>query len=114
MSAKFRAAGIVFVFWVLCTAVPCPAQQTSFLTSASPGFTEDNSPSGQQATAKTPAAASTEDLQKAAQNPVASMISVPIQNNSNFGIGPYDRIQNVLNVQPVIPVQMKANWNLII
>ena len=27
-------------------------------------------------------------LQKATQNPVASLISVPIQNNSNFGIGP--------------------------
>jgi hypothetical protein len=53
-------------------------------------------------------------LQKATQNPVASMISVPIQNNSNFGIGPYDRIQNVLNIQPVIPIGISENWNLII
>ena len=42
------------------------------------------------------------------------MISVPLQNNSNFGIGPYDRIQNVLNIQPVIPVKATENWNLII
>ncbi|HEY7099122.1 MAG TPA: hypothetical protein VH437_20520 [Terriglobales bacterium] len=53
-------------------------------------------------------------LQKAAQNPVASMISVPIQNNSNFGLGPYDRIQNVLNVQPVFPFRISENWNLIV
>jgi hypothetical protein len=53
-------------------------------------------------------------LQKAAQNPVASMISVPIQNNSNFGIGPYDRTQDVLNIQPVIPIQISSGVNMIV
>ena len=62
----------------------------------------------------TPGANDTEALQKAAQNPVASMISVPLQNNSNFGIGSFDRIQNVLNIQPVIPVRLSENWNLIV
>jgi hypothetical protein len=52
-------------------------------------------------------------LRKAAQNPIASMISVPIQNVDNFAIGPYGRIQNVINIQPVIPVQISGNWNLI-
>ena len=42
------------------------------------------------------------------------MISVPIQNNTNFGIGPFDRNQNVLNLQPVVPVNVSTNWNLII
>ena len=56
---------------------------------------------------------STEALQKATQNPVADLISVPLQNNSNFGIGPYDRTQNVLNVQPVIPTHLTQDWNLI-
>jgi hypothetical protein len=56
----------------------------------------------------------TEDLQKATQNPVASLISVPIQDNSNFGIGPFNRNQNVLNVQPVIPTRISENWNLIV
>ena len=55
-----------------------------------------------------------ESLQKATQNPVASLISVPLQNNSNFGIGPYDRTQNVLNIQPVIPIGISSDWNLII
>ena len=61
-----------------------------------------------------PATGGTEDLAKASQNPVASMISVPIQNNSNFGIGPYDRTQNVLNIQPVIPIKATEKVNLII
>jgi|HubBroStandDraft_6_1064221.scaffolds.fasta_scaffold196413_3 hypothetical protein len=33
----------------------------------------------------------TEKLQKDTQNPVASLISVPIQNNNNFNIGPANR-----------------------
>ena len=49
-------------------------------------------------------------LAKAAQNPVAAMISLPFQNNTSFG--PYDRTQNVLNIQPVIPFAGKK-WNVI-
>jgi hypothetical protein len=59
------------------------------------------------------AASSTEALQKATQNPVANLISVPLQDNANFGVGPYNGTQNVLNIQPVIPVQLTPNWNLI-
>lgn len=43
-------------------------------------------------------------LAKAAQNPIAAMISVPFQNNTNFRLGQPDRIQNILNIQPAIPV----------
>ena len=50
---------------------------------------------------------------KAVQNPVASLISVPLQNNTNFDIGPNNRTQNILNIQPVIPVRVSKNWNLI-
>jgi hypothetical protein len=53
-------------------------------------------------------------LRKEAQNPVASLISVPLQENWNFNIAPADRTQNVLNIQPVIPVSVGENWNLII
>jgi len=55
----------------------------------------------------------TGDLAKAAQNPVADMISLPLQNNTNFGVGPGDDVQNVLNTQPVIPFKLSENWNLI-
>ena len=33
----------------------------------------------------------TEELAKAAQNPVASMISLPLQNNTNFNFGPQEK-----------------------
>jgi hypothetical protein len=71
-------------------------------------------PGTQAAAEGTPAAAENADaLRKAAQNPVASLISVPIQNNNNFNISPGDRTQDVLNIQPVIPVRLTDSWNLI-
>jgi hypothetical protein len=66
------------------------------------------------ATEATPAAAVNSDaLRNAAQNPVASLISVPVQENWNFGIQPGNRTQNVLNIQPVIPLSLGKKWNLI-
>jgi hypothetical protein len=58
-------------------------------------------------------AARTAALAKAAQTPVADMISFPLQNNTNFGVGPNQRVQDVLNFQPVIPLHLNAKWNLI-
>jgi hypothetical protein len=45
-----------------------------------------------------------ENLREAAQNPIADLISLPFQNNTNFDIGHTDNTQNVLNIQPVYPV----------
>ena len=58
-------------------------------------------------------AAENSDLAKQAQNPIANLISLPLQNNTNFNVGPDDRTQNILNVQPVYPVSLGDNWNLI-
>jgi hypothetical protein len=55
----------------------------------------------------------TMELQKTAQNPVANMPSLPIQNNMNFNTGSNDVTQNILNVQPVIPIHLNDDWNLI-
>ncbi len=61
-----------------------------------------------------PAAADdTAALAKATQNPVASLISVPLQNNDNFGIGPYNRTGNIFNIQPVIPARLNDKLMLI-
>ena len=57
--------------------------------------------------------ADTEALAKAAQNPIASLISLPFQNNTDFGIGPDDETKNTLNIQPVWPFSLSDNWNLI-
>jgi hypothetical protein len=62
---------------------------------------------------KTEGGDSNEALAKAAQNPVANMISIPFQNNFNFDIGPNHVTQYVLNFQPVIPISLSKDWNLI-
>lgn len=56
---------------------------------------------------------SEEELAKKLQNPVASLISVPLQNNFDFGIGPDDGFRYTLNIQPVIPFSLTPEWNLI-
>jgi hypothetical protein len=54
------------------------------------------------------------ELAKKLSNPVASLISVPIQNNFDFGAGPTgDGFQYKVNVQPVIPISFNQDWNLI-
>ncbi len=53
------------------------------------------------------------DLARAAQNPVADMISLPFQNNFNFNVGALGNTQYVLNIQPVIPFELNDDWNVI-
>lgn len=86
MSAWILTALLAFV----CLGIPALAQQ----------------PGGQQPSA----GSSTQELQKEVQNPVANLISVPLQENMNVDIGPFGRNQSVLNIQPVIPMQISENW----
>jgi hypothetical protein len=62
--------------------------------------------------------ARTLELAKKTQNPIADLISLPLQNNLNFGYGAKDApesssTQYVLNVQPVVPVTVTDELNLI-
>ncbi len=59
------------------------------------------------------AALSAEELAKIAQNPVGNMISVPFQDNINLNTGPEKGTQNILNIQPVIPIELNKDWNII-
>lgn len=53
------------------------------------------------------------ELAKKTQNPIAELISVPLQSNFNFDTGTKDATVYVLNVQPVIPIKLSPDWNLI-
>lgn len=47
------------------------------------------------------------------QNPISDLISFPFQNNTYVHVGPRNGVQNVLNVQPVIPIHVNDEWNVI-
>lgn len=54
------------------------------------------------------------ELAKKLSNPVSSLISVPFQFNYDSNYGPTDGGRKLfLNIQPVIPITLNDNWNLI-
>ena len=76
----------------------------------------DNGTTDATATAGGSAADSNDDeLAEKLANPLAAMISVPFQSNFDFGGGPDgDGFQWKMNVQPVIPLTINEDWNLIV
>ena len=56
---------------------------------------------------------SAEALAKQSQNPIANLISLPLQNNFYFGTGSKNRTVYAGNLEPVIPIHINDNWNVI-
>jgi hypothetical protein len=52
-------------------------------------------------------------LLKKLSNPLAGLVSMPLQNNSDWGIGKFNGSKNILNIQPVVPFALSSKYNLI-
>ncbi len=60
-------------------------------------------------------AAEADTLAKQLSNLISSLISVPFQANEDFGYGPsHNGYKFTLNIQPVIPISISRDWNLIL
>ena len=55
----------------------------------------------------------TAEIAKQAQNPIASVISVPFQNSTTFDVGENSSVQDSLLIEPVVPFKLTSDWNLI-
>jgi hypothetical protein len=55
-----------------------------------------------------------QELVKQLANPVASLISVPFQNNFDFNLGTGHGWRYTLNFQPVVPIKLNDSWTLIV
>ena len=93
---------------VICILVATTARAQDLPDAAAPADAASSGAAGNNEAAKAA------ELAKKLQNPIASLISVPIQNNFDFGAGPAgDGFQYKVNVQPVIPISLSEDWNLI-
>jgi hypothetical protein len=54
------------------------------------------------------------ELAKQLANPISSLISVPFQSNYDCCYGPAEGYRYTLNIQPVVPVSMNTDWNVIV
>ena len=87
-------------------------EELSFSLTAADSQAEAEKPAHDETGDEKSGETSASDLAKKTQNPIADLISLPFQNNTNFNVGPDNRVQNVLNIQPVIPFNFD-NFNLI-
>jgi hypothetical protein len=71
-------------------------------------------PAHAQTPADKPAPASDADLAKQLSNPVASLVSVPLQFNWDQQVGIDDDTRLTMNFQPVIPMGLNEDWNMIL
>ena len=100
---------IILATAVLGSIASVHAQQSSAPDTAPTIHIEQSAPPAPgQSAPSSDASALAEKL----QNPIADLISLPFQNNTNFNVG-NKGAQDILNIQPVIPIHINEDWNVI-
>ncbi len=117
MKQKLLAAALVLACALASTTTHAQNSSTfdnSFTLAANDAVAPAGGAGADAATPADDKANQEAELAKKLQNPVAALISVPIQNNWDFGIGPAHAMKYTANIQPVVPISISEDWNLII
>src|SRR5262245_35469124 len=56
---------------------------------------------------------SAQQLAKSAHNPFEDYVKVPIEPPTGFGLGPHNNAGASLNIEPLIPLRLNPEWDLI-
>jgi hypothetical protein len=99
---KFKAQGLLAAFGAafLLTYTHAHAQQTA--------------PSDDEARRVTDASkANEDDVAKESENPIGNLTVIPFENYTNFGFGPHKGTQNILQIEPVVPIHITPDWTII-
>jgi|SRR5277367_774062 hypothetical protein len=102
-ATKYRFAALAGAIFLACA--PAHAQQ------ATPP--NEDQPTGARVDHDTVSKANESDIAKESENPIGNLTVLPLQNNANFGVGPHDGTQNILEFEPVVPIHLNDQWNLI-
>ena len=57
--------------------------------------------------------ANEDDIAKESENPIGNLTVLPFENFTNFDVGPHNGTQNILEFEPVVPIHLNQDWNLI-
>lgn len=106
MASKLIGANLLLVLLVSCAQQSVIAQQETHAVTAAAVTLQAHA-------ATAPGQSEDSAAKDAAQNPVAAAISVPFQNHTYYGVGPYRRAENVLLIEPVIPFRLSQKWMVI-
>ena len=99
--------------WISTTVPAVALNRDVQMIKAGINYKFESGVSADQPSAAGGSAEPSEDLQKQSQNPIADLVSVPFQSNTNFNAGPFNRTQEILNIQPVVPMHLNNDWNVI-
>jgi hypothetical protein len=53
------------------------------------------------------------DIAKKVQNPISDLISLPLEHNMDFDVGPEEEIQHIFNAAPIFPIKLSDSWLLV-
>ncbi len=99
---RIRLAALAGACLLVCS--PAHAQQAA---------ADLDQPTGARVDHDTVPKANEDDIAKESENPIGNLTVLPFENYTNFDVGPNKGTQNILEFEPVVPIHINQDLNLI-